>query len=133
MADDSPRILLIEDDALLADITAFRLELLGFEVACVGSPEDSFDWLAEQHPDAIILDMALNGTEGLDLLNRLSNDQRYGEIPVLVFSTSADLDSVQRAYTAGADEFLVTPFDPANLEQKLEKMMSRANLAKTES
>lgn len=130
MANDSLLILLLEDDPLLSDITAFRLELLGFEVACKGTPEDAFDWLNENRPDVVILDIALGGNEGLDLLNRLSNDQRYGEIPVLVFSTSADLDSVQRAFAAGADDFLVTPYDPANLEHKLEKLMTLASQSK---
>ena len=124
MATDALRILLIEDDELLADITAFRLELLGFDVAIKGSPEDAFDWLKEKQSDVIILDLALGGGEGLDFLNQLSNDQQFGSIPVLVFSTSADLSSVQKAFAAGANEYLVTPYDPANLEMKLEKLLS---------
>ena len=124
MANEALRILLLEDDELLADITSFRLELLGFDVAIKGSPEDAFDWLKEERPDVIILDLALGGSEGLELLNQFSNDQQYGSIPVLVFSSSADLDSVQKAFAAGANEFLVTPYDPANLESKLEKLMT---------
>lgn len=130
MANDSPKILLLEDDPLLSDITSFRLEMLGFEVDCRGTPEDTFDWLKEHRPDIVILDIAMCGNEGLDLLNRLSNDQQYGDIPVLVFSTSADLDAVQRAFAAGADEFLVTPYDPSNLEHKLEKLMALASQSK---
>ena len=124
MADDSLIVLLLEDDPTLADITGFRLELLGYQVQTRASAAEALQWLSAALPDDIILDLALAGNEGLDLLNKLSNDERMGAVPVLVFSTSADLDDVQRAYAAGADEFLVTPYDPANLEKKVEKLLA---------
>jgi len=120
---DSQTILLVEDDATLRDITAFRLELLGYDVWQVGSAEEAWTELEARQPDLIILDLAISGGEGLQLLEQLSNDQALGRIPVLVFSTSADLEDVQRAYAAGGDDFLVTPYDPANLEGKIEKLL----------
>ena len=122
MIHDSLQILLIEDDATLAEITAFRLELLGYEVVSVQSQDEAFAQLDAQLPDVILMDLALAGNDGLELLNRLSNEPRTSDVPVMVFSTNADLDNVQRAYAAGADEYLVTPYDPANLEQKVEKL-----------
>ncbi len=125
MLNDTLEILLVEDDATLAEITAFRLELLGYEVATAGSQDEAQDRLSTALPDVIILDLALCGNEGVELLNRLSNDPRTSEVPVMVFSSSADLHDVQRAYAAGADDYLVTPYDPANLEQKIEKLRTR--------
>jgi len=122
MIRDSLQILLIEDDATLAEITSFRLELLGYEVASCSDPHEALDWLDKSLPDVILLDLALGGNEGFDLLNRLSNAPRTSDVPVMVFSTSADLSHVQRAYAAGAEEYLVTPYDPVNLEQKIEKL-----------
>jgi len=122
MPDDTLHILLVEDDQTLAEITAFRLELLGYRVAMSRSVDETHQRLADELPDVIILDLAIAGGEGIELLNRLSNDQRTGHVPVMVFSTSADLEDVQRAYNAGAAEYLVTPYDPANLEQKIERL-----------
>ncbi len=122
MAHDSLHILLIEDEPTLAQITAFRLELLGYEVATVTSAEEAFAHLETNLPNVIILDLALCGNEGLELLNRLSNEPRTSQVPVLVFSTNAELEGVQRAYTAGANDYLVTPYDPANLESKIEHL-----------
>src|SRR2546426_667341 len=124
MARDSIRILLVEDDPTLCEITAFRLELLGYEVVQAHSPDATLAALDQGLPHVVILDLGLCGNEGVELLNRLSNDPRTGKIPVLVFSTSADLNDVQRAFNAGADEFLVTPYDPVNLERKIEKLMT---------
>lgn len=122
MIRDSLQILLIEDDPTLAEITSFRLELLGYEVATCADQAESFDWLEKSLPDVILLDLALGGTEDFELLNRLSNTPRTSDVPVMVFSTNADLSNVQRAYAAGAEEYLVTPYDPVNLEQKIEKL-----------
>jgi len=125
MRDDAFSILLVEDDPTLADITAFRLELLGYEVVTAHSVQETQTHMISDLPDVVIIDLALNGGEGFDLLNRLSNDPRTTHVPVMIFSTNSDLDEVQRAYAAGAVEYLVTPFDPVNLEQKVEKLISQ--------
>ena len=57
-------------------------------------------------------------------MNRLSNDVRTGQIPVLFVSSHADLDDVQKAYNAGANDYLVTPYDPAVLESKIERLVA---------
>ena len=58
------------------------------------------------------------------MLNRLSNDVQTNEIPVLFLSTNSGLDDVQKAYNAGADEYLVIPYDPVVLESKVEQLVS---------
>ena len=64
----------------------------------------------------IIVDQFLPGMDGIEFLNRLSNDMRTSEIPVMFLSTNSDLEDVQKAYNAGADEYLVIPYDPIVLE-----------------
>jgi CheY-like chemotaxis protein len=73
-------------------------------------------------PTLIIVDHVLPGMDGIELINRLSNDMRTSEIPVLLLSTKADLEDVQRAYNAGADEYVVIPYDPIVLEAKIERL-----------
>jgi CheY-like chemotaxis protein len=133
MRNETLRILLIGDEPTLADITAFRLELLGYVVMRAEGADDALAKIAADAPDAIILDMAVSGTSGVELANRLSNDQATSRIPILVFSTSADLADVQRAYTAGVKDYLVTPFDPVVLEHKLERLLSNAAVTTTEA
>jgi CheY-like chemotaxis protein len=119
-----PLILLVEDEPTLREITAFRLELLGYEVVKHPSAELALDWLREKLPTLIIVDQFLPGIDGIDLLNRLSNDVRTSEVPVMVLSANSDLDDVQKAYNAGADEYLVTPYDPFMLESKLHRLVT---------
>ena len=124
MSDESPQILLVEEDRTLLEITAFRLELLGYRVVQLDSGEKALEWLRDKLPSLIIVDHFLPGMDGVELLNRLSNDMRTSEIPVMFLSTNSDLEDVQKAYNAGADEYLVIPYDPIVLESKVERLTS---------
>ncbi|HEX4416186.1 MAG TPA: response regulator [Lacipirellulaceae bacterium] len=126
MPNQSSQILLIEGDATLLEITAFRLELLGYQVISVDSAERALEWLNDQLPSMIIVDYVLPGMDGVDFINRLSNDTRTSEVPIMFLSTNGDLDDVQKAYNAGADEYLVIPYDPVVLEAKIERLTSAA-------
>ncbi|MEW4561725.1 response regulator [Bremerella sp. JC770] len=117
-------ILVVEDDPLLADITAFRLELLGFEVQTVENSDAALKQIEEKQVDLVIVDLELAGLKGLDLIQQLQVHEKSHETPVLVFSTDPSLDVVQKAFKAGAKDYLVTPYDPAVLEHKIEMLLS---------
>jgi CheY-like chemotaxis protein len=126
MPDRETVILFVEEDATLLEITAFRLELLGYKVVRQQSAERALEWLRQQLPTLIIVDHVLPGMDGIEFINRLSNDIRTSDIPVMFLSTNADLEDVQRAYNAGADEYLVIPYDPIVLESKVERLATAA-------
>jgi CheY-like chemotaxis protein len=123
---ESPKILVVEEDELLAEITAFRLELLGYGVDRAQTGEAALERITDAAPDLIILDLYLPGMDGLELMNRLKSDPKTAEIPVLVFSTAGDLDVVGNAHAAGADDYLVTPYDPAVLQDKIARLLETA-------
>ncbi|MCA9269094.1 MAG: response regulator transcription factor [Planctomycetales bacterium] len=129
MKHDVPKIMLVEEDATLADITAFRLELLGYQVQQVHTAEAALEQVAQSQPDLLILDLFLPGIGGLELVGRLKSDSATAALPLLVFSVDADLNTVAKAHEAGADDYLVTPYDPAVLEGKIEKLLSRSHTA----
>jgi CheY-like chemotaxis protein len=133
MSDHTPQILLLESDPTLLEITAFRLELLGYEVVKLESAERALEWLAGQLPTLIIVDHVLPGIDGIEFINRLSNETRTSDIPIMFLSTNGDLEDVQKAYNAGADEYLVIPYDPMVLESKVERLASAAVTAQATS
>jgi DNA-binding response OmpR family regulator len=120
MSDHKPQILFVEEDPVLLEITAFRLELLGYEVITQQSAERALEWLRDALPTLIIVDHVLSGMDGIEFINRLSNETRTSEVPIMLLSTNGDLEDVQKAYNAGADEYLVIPYDPIVLEAKVE-------------
>lgn len=122
MSEPRKAVLLIEEDATLREITQFRLELLGHEVCAFDSGGAALAWLAERLPDVIVIGHFLPDMDGVEMIDRLSNDLRTSEVPVMLLSPNAELDDVQKAFNAGADDYLVTPFDPLMLEQKLARL-----------
>jgi len=121
MSNDMKRILLIEPEPVLAEVTAFRLELHGYSVDVVGSGEDAWRLVVEQPYDMILMDLVLPGMGGHGLLEKLSSNASTSKIPVMVLSVDADLDQVQKVVSMGAVDFLVVPFDPEALEEKVSK------------
>ena len=120
-------ILLIEEEPTLREITSFRLELLGYQVITQVTADEANRVLADKLPDLIAVGHVAE-MESIEFLNHLSNDPRTSELPVIYLSGSSDLEEVQRAYNAGADEFLVTPFDPSVLESKVEGLLLAAEM-----
>jgi CheY-like chemotaxis protein len=130
MLEDKPKILLVEEDATMAEVTGHRLDLLGYDVQVADSANAAFDVLTaamteganETAIDVIIANLGLSGNSGFDFLERLASDQLTTGIPVMVLSADAELDTVQKAFRAGAIEYLVTPYNPLVLETKVEKL-----------
>ena len=130
MATQRKLILLIEEEPTLADITAFRLELLGYQVEMKSAADPALAWLQQNDPDLIAVGY-LADMDPIEFLNRISDDPRTSETPALYLSPNSDVDEVQRAYNAGADEYLLTPYDPLMLESKIESLLTAADLQKT--
>ena len=123
MTSDSPQLLLVEEDETLAAITSFRLELLGYRVSCAGTGEAALEQVGNSRPDLMIIDLYLSGIDGLDLINRLRSEDDTAAIPIIVFSIESDLDVVTKAHAAGANDYLVVPYDPIVLQDKIERLL----------
>jgi DNA-binding response OmpR family regulator len=125
---DATFLIIVEEDELLLELSAFRLELLGYRVTRLSTGEDLIRELAnrENKPDLVILDTTLPDMDGIELVHRLKSDSRTANVPVLLLSIDADLDIVQRAVIAGATDYLVIPFDPTILEQKVESVLVKS-------
>ncbi len=123
------KVLIADDEPLLCEIISFRLELLGYIVTTVSTGEAALARLGVDSPDLLVVGNVLTDMDGLELLNRVSNDVRLGSIPALFMSPYADLEDVQKAFNAGADEYLVIPFDPLTFEQKVQRLADQLQTA----
>ena len=116
------RILLVEPEDVLAEVTAFRLELLGYIVRRVASGEEALEELESHRPDVILTNLDLPSMDGVTLIEKIASDQETNNIPVMVLSVEADLDRVQAVHRAGGRDFLVVPFEPEHLEEKVARL-----------
>lgn len=119
-------LLIVEEETTLAEVTAFRLELLGFSVQVARNAEEAIPLLKQKKPDLMIVDLKLPGAGGIAFIERLASEIETAAIPVIALSFDAELEQVQRAFSAGAADFLVAPYNPAVLEEKVEHLLAEA-------
>lgn len=124
------QILILEPEAILAEITQFRLELLGYQVRCVASPEEALLAIEISRPDILMVDLNLPELRGNKFVEQLSSNPETNSILILALSIDADIESVQQAYSAGAADYLVAPYLPSTLEEKVAKLVERSRQRK---
>lgn len=121
------RILLVEDDALVADAVVRGLSREGFAVDHAASAELARSALNAEHFDLAIVDIGLPVADGLSLIQSLRSGGRA--TPVLVLTARYTLKDKIRAFEVGADDFLMKPFEQAELAARCKALIRRANLA----
>lgn len=121
------RILLVEDDELVSDAVVRGLAQAGFTVDHAGSAEHALATLATEHFDLAVVDIGLPGADGLSLLSALRREGRT--LPVLILTAHYALPDKIRAFELGADDFLMKPFEQAELAARCHALIRRANLA----
>jgi signal transduction histidine kinase/DNA-binding response OmpR family regulator len=115
---DRPRLLIIEDEPDLRGYLTKLFTKNGYAVAAAGDAETALTWLqdgAENPPDMVITDIMMPGQSGLDLLATIRLDERMARLPVVVLTARADAESAVEAFAAGADDFVVKPFNSSEL------------------
>jgi two-component system response regulator TctD len=117
------RILLIEDHAPLVQTLRQSFRVLGIEVDVAADGAAGDATLRAHGYDAVVLDLALPGLSGLELLRRLR--RRGDTVPVLILTASGDTPDRVHGLNAGADDYLAKPFELAELEARLRALHRR--------
>ncbi|APZ94722.1 response regulator [Fuerstiella marisgermanici] len=125
---ERPRLLLVQHNQQTADITSFRLQLLGYDVVSLKRGEDVPQSVELQLPDLLLVESRLPGIDGFEVTSRLRANERTAAIPVLICSPDSSRESVRNAFSAGADDYLIMPFDPATLENKVESLLANGRV-----
>jgi DNA-binding response OmpR family regulator len=119
------RVLMIEDDARLAAMVADYLGRSGFRATVCTSGSDGEQRLKRQSYDAVILDLMLPDTDGLEIAKRL---RASSDIPILMLTARGDpLDRVV-GLEIGADDYLPKPFEPRELLARLRAILRRRSI-----
>ncbi len=116
--DDEVRVLLVEDDATLAQMYRIKLERDGYTVAVAGDGEEALGLLTADLPDLIFLDVRLPRMDGLTFLERLRAEERTKNVPVVIVSNYSEEELVSRGLQLGALEYLIkSQTTPGQLSQ----------------
>jgi DNA-binding response OmpR family regulator len=111
------RVLLVDDDPEICRFLAMLLEIEGYQPLVATGAEEALASCADEHPAAILVDVAMPDVDGLELCTLLR--RRGVACPILVVSARPGHELTRKAIEAGADEFIRKPFDNAELLSRL--------------
>lgn len=117
------KLFLAEDDAVLADALLTRLSQLGFEVSHCDNGLDAQQLLLAEHFDAVILDIGLPGQDGLKVLRNVRVHRPA--LPILLLTALDSMEDRVAGLDAGADDYLVKPFEFPELEARIRALLRR--------
>lgn len=117
------RILIVEDEAHLAEGLQFNLQVEGHDARAVGDGEAALDLLKRDAFDAVVLDVMLPGIDGFEVVATLRAAGNY--VPVLMLTARGRSDDVVNGFAAGADDYLAKPFELNVLLARLHALLRR--------
>jgi len=123
---DRMRILIVDDDRALRDALRRALVLGGYETVPVDSGEAALAEIARSEPDAVVLDIGLPDVDGLEVCRRLRGTGN--RVPVLMLTARDAIADRIDGLDAGADDYLVKPFDVGELQARLRALLRRSGL-----
>jgi len=121
-----PLVLVVEDEAPLVTLLRYNLEKEGFAVAEASDGEEALLRIAEQKPDAVLLDWMLPLLSGIEVCRQIRRAPATRTLPVIMLTARGEEGDRVRGLNSGADDYVVKPFSLGELVARLRAVIRRA-------
>ncbi len=118
------RILLVDDEKDLTYAVSLQLEANNFEVLLASDGQEALEIARRKKPDLIILDLMLPKIDGFKVCRMLKFDEKYKNIPIILFTARAQEADKKLGKEVGADCYITKPFDSKELLAKINELLS---------
>lgn len=123
----SKKILIVEDDTFIQELTAKKLEKAGYTVLMVQNGQDALKKAEEEDLDLVICDLVIPHIDGFEVIAKMRSMEKTKTTPIVVFSNLADSDALGKATAAGATKFLIKAnFSLSDVVQEVENLIGKA-------
>jgi two-component system chemotaxis response regulator CheY len=116
-------ILAVDDSSSLRQMVAFSLKAAGYQVVEAVDGQDGLDKAKQQTVDLVLTDQNMPRMDGLELIKLLRGLPAYQKVPILMLTTESSDEMKARGRAAGANGWLVKPFDPQRLIEVVKKVI----------
>jgi two-component system response regulator MtrA len=110
------RILVVDDDTALAEMIGIVLRTEGFDTAFCADGALAVDAWRDERPDLVLLDLMLPGKDGIEICSEI---RRESGVPIIMLTARSDTSDVVNGLEAGADDYIVKPFNPKELVARI--------------
>ena len=119
------RILVVDDTKDILQVISRRLQSWGYDAMVAESGEDALRMSDAQPPDLILLDIMMPKMKGRDVCARLKANPKTANVPVIFLTALGLADHVKAGLDLGADDYIVKPFEPAELKDRIAVCLAR--------
>jgi DNA-binding response OmpR family regulator len=119
-------IIAVDDDPEVLDTLGRVLEREAFEMGLAKSGTEALMLLERRVPDALILDIIMPGLDGITLCRQVRRDPRFAALPILFLTAKGSTDDIVDGLDAGADDYVVKPFELAELRARVHALLRRS-------
>jgi len=117
------RIVIADDDPTIVSLVSLRLGLARFDVLSASSGPEALNLIRTVEPVAVILDVRMPGGDGLKALDAIKSDPVTRKLPVMMLTGERDSETVMTAMDAGASDYMVKPFHPDRLLERVNRLV----------
>lgn len=122
---EATMILVADDDPDILELVAFRLEQAGHETTRARDGEEALELARGETPALCVLDVLMPKLNGFEVLKALRAEEATMSVPVIMLTASVQDRDVARGFEIGADDYLRKPFNPRELQDRVEALLSR--------
>lgn len=120
---NAKKILVVEDEDLIAKVLAIRLEGLGYKVVTAFDGVEGLDAVRKEKPDLVILDIGLPKLDGNTLCEMIKTDAATKHIRVIMLTGKRLVGDMESAFSAGADFYINKPYEWQRLQDKIKQLI----------
>jgi DNA-binding response OmpR family regulator len=119
------KILIAEDEPDIRELVTFMLRFAGYEVVAASNGEDAVRTAAREIPDLVIMDVRMPRMTGYDACRLMKANPDLRHVPVVFLSAKGQESEIQSGLDAGAEAYILKPFSPAELTNRVRGILSR--------
>lgn len=119
------KILIAEDEPDIRELVAFTLRFAGYEVVAAKNGEEAVQTASNEFPDLILMDVRMPRMTGYDACRIMKANAELKDIPVVFLSAKGQESEIQAGLEAGAEEYLLKPFAPDQLTDRVRAILSK--------
>jgi CheY-like chemotaxis protein len=119
------KILIAEDEHDIRELITFTLQFAGYEVVAVKDGQEAVERIPEEMPDMILMDVRMPRMTGYEACRLVKAEEATKDIPLIFLSAKGQDAEVEEGLDAGATEYLLKPFAPNELIDKIKEVMGR--------
>jgi pilus assembly protein CpaE len=120
------KVLVVDDDASVQRLLQFTLEQEGYEVVVASDGADGLRRWQQESPSLVLLDVTVRQLDGYEVATRIRAEESGSRhTPIIMLTTDKDVQGKVRALRAGADDYLIKPFHPAELMARMKSLIAR--------